>query len=93
MPLDPNRWTLKTNEAVQAAIDSARRASHAEATPDHLLAAMLGQEGTATLPTLEKVGAAPLSVRNRVADALAKVPRAYGGQEAGVGREVKLKEN
>jgi ATP-dependent Clp protease ATP-binding subunit ClpB len=89
MPLDPNRWTLKTNEAVQAAIDSARRASHAEATPDHLLAAMLGQEGTATLPTLEKVGAAPLSVRNRVADALAKVPRAYGGQEAGVGRDLR----
>ena len=89
MPLDPNRWTLKTNEAVQAAVESARRASHAEATPDHLLAAMLGQDGTATLPTLDKIGVAPLALRNRVADALAKVPRAYGGQEAGIGRDLR----
>ena len=89
MPLDPNRWTQKTNEAVQAAIESARRANHAEATPDHLLAAMLGQDGTATLPTLEKLGVAPLALRNRVADTLAKVPRAYGGQEAGIGRDLR----
>ena len=38
MALDPNRWTLKTQEAMQAAVEAARRASNPEATPDHLLA-------------------------------------------------------
>ncbi len=89
MPLDPNRWTLKTNEAVQAALDAARTANHAEATPDHLLAAMLGQQGTATLPTLEKLGVTPLTLRNRTTEALAKQPRSYGGQEAGIGRSLR----
>ena len=86
MSLDPNRWTLKTNEAVQSALGAARSANHAEATPDHLLAAMLGQQETVTLPTLEKLGIAPLALRNRIADALAKLPRSFGGQEAAIGR-------
>ncbi len=86
MSLDPNRWTLKTNEAVQSALGAARSANHAEATPDHLLAAMLGQQETVTLPTLEKLGIAPLALRNRIAGALAKLPRSFGGQEAGIGR-------
>ena len=37
MALDPNRWTLKTQEAMQAAVDAVRHASNPEVTPDHLL--------------------------------------------------------
>ena len=55
--------------------------------PAHLLAALLGQEGTVTLPVLERVGVAPLSVRNRVQDILAKLPRSYGGGDPQLGRE------
>ena len=54
MALDPNRWTLKTQEAFQAASDLARNRSNPEITPDHLLSAMLGQEGTAVLPVLQQ---------------------------------------
>ncbi|HLH46960.1 MAG TPA: AAA family ATPase, partial [Acidimicrobiales bacterium] len=89
MVLDPNRWTTKTAEAVQGAIEAARAANHAEATPDHLLLAMLGQQDTATLPTLEKLGISPLSVRNRATEATARLPRSYGGQEAGIGRALR----
>ncbi len=89
MAVDPNRWTTKTTEAVQAAIEAARQGNHAEATPDHLLAALLGQQDTATLPTLEKLGVAPLAVRNRVSEAIARLPRSYGGQEAGIGRALR----
>ncbi len=89
MPVDPNRWTTKTTEAVQAAIEAARKGNHAEATPDHLLAALLGQQDTATLPTLEKLGVAPLAVRNRMGEAIAKLPRSYGGQEASIGRALR----
>ncbi|NLV54888.1 MAG: AAA domain-containing protein [Acidimicrobiales bacterium] len=78
MALDPNRWTLKTQEAVQAATDSARAASNPEVTPDHLLLALLGQVDGVVLPILEKVGATPVSLRNAAQDRLAKLSKAYG---------------
>ena len=34
---DPNKWTLKTQEAVATSIDRAKKESHPEVTPDHLL--------------------------------------------------------
>jgi ATP-dependent Clp protease ATP-binding subunit ClpB len=86
MPLDPNRWTTKTKEAFSAATEAAQTAHHAEVTPEHLLVAMLGQADTATLPTLEKVGVAPLAVRNRASATLGRLPRNYGGSEARMGR-------
>src|SRR3954469_5251531 len=88
MPLDPNRWTLKTQEAFNAAVELARSRSNPEVTPDHLLSAMLGQEGTVTLPVLQRVGIAPLAVRNKVDDKLAKLPKAYGS-DAQMGRELR----
>src|SRR3954449_480857 len=88
MALDPNRWTLKTQEAFNTAVEAARSASNPEVTPDHLLAAMLGQEGTAVLPVLQKVGVAPLSLRNKLDDALGRLPHAYGS-EAQMGRALR----
>jgi ATP-dependent Clp protease ATP-binding subunit ClpB len=88
MALDPNRWTLKTQEAFNAASDAARGASHPEVTPDHLLLALLGQEDTVVLPVLQKVGLAPATVRNRVTEALGRLPRAYGS-EPQLGRELR----
>src|SRR2546421_9683721 len=81
MAIDPNRWTLKTQEAFQAAADQARSRNHPEVTPDHLLAALLGQEEGVVLPVLQRAGVAPLTIRNRTEDALARVPKAYGGAQ------------
>src|SRR3954454_17582703 len=86
MPLDPNRWTLKTQEAFQAALDNARVRSHPEVTPDHLLAALLGQEEGVVLSVLQRAGVAPLTIRNRTEDALARLPKAYGGNEPQLSR-------
>src|SRR5437764_261582 len=88
MALDPNRWTLKTQEAFNAGVELARSRSNPEVTPDHLLAGMLGQEGTAVLPVLQKVGMAPLSLRNKVEDAIGKLPRSFGS-DAQMGRELR----
>src|SRR3982751_4582749 len=88
MALDPNRWTLKTQEAFNAGVDLARARSNPEVTPDHLIAGMLGQEGTAMLPVLQKVGVAPLSLRNKVEDKIGKLPHAYGS-EAQMGRDLR----
>jgi ATP-dependent Clp protease ATP-binding subunit ClpB len=86
--LDPNRWTLKTQEAFNGGVDLARSRNNPEVTPDHVLLAMLGQDDTVTLPVLGKVGLAPLSVRNRLEEVVAKLPRSYGS-EAQMSRELR----
>jgi ATP-dependent Clp protease ATP-binding subunit ClpB len=88
MAIDPNRWTLKTQEAFNAAVERARANSNPEVTPDHLLAAMVGQDDTVVLPVLDKMGVAPLTLRNRAEEAISKLPKAYGG-EAQMGRSLR----
>ena len=46
MAFDPKHWTTKTQEAFSAAIDQAKSLSNPELTPDHLMAALMRQEGT-----------------------------------------------
>jgi ATP-dependent Clp protease ATP-binding subunit ClpB len=89
MALDPNKWTLKVQEAFQAAVDLARSRSHPEVTPDHLLFVMAGQVDTAFLPVLQKAGVAPLSLRNRLETSLDKLPRAYGGTDPQLSRDLR----
>jgi ATP-dependent Clp protease ATP-binding subunit ClpB len=89
MALDPEKWTLKTTEAFNGAVTAARAANHPEVTPHHLLGSMLSQEGTVTLPVLTKVGVAPRAVRSKIDDALAKLPKSYGGTEAGMSRALR----
>ncbi|MGH9022574.1 MAG: AAA family ATPase, partial [Acidimicrobiia bacterium] len=81
--------TRKTQEAFQTAVSLARTRSHPEVTPDHLLAALVGQEEGIVLPLLDRAGVAPMSVRNHVEQKLARLPRAYGGTEPQVARETR----
>ncbi|WP_456600470.1 ATP-dependent Clp protease ATP-binding subunit [Blastococcus sp. SYSU DS0616] len=85
---DPNRWTRRTQEAVQAAVERARQESHPEVTPDHLVAALLGQEDGVVLPLLQKAGIGLPGLRDRVTEALDRLPHAYGS-EPQVGRELR----
>ena len=88
MAFDPNRWTLRTQEAFQAAAGAARAANNPEVTPEHLLGALIGQEEGVVLPILEKVGVTPLSLRNKVEEAVSRLPKAYGA-EAQIGRALR----
>ena len=78
MPLDPNKFTRKTSEALQAAQSLARDRNHTQVTPEHLLAALLGQPESVVLPVLERLGVAPKTVRDRVDEALGALPQVYG---------------
>jgi len=89
MALDPNRWTLKLTEAFQAAQSAAEAASHAETTPDHLLAALLSQDDGIAIPVLSRVGVVPLTLRNQIAERLAKLPRSYGSQTGAASRALR----
>ncbi len=80
MTLDPNRWTIKTQEAVTAAIERARTDSHPEVTPDHFLSTLLGQADGVVLPILTKVGRQPGTVRKETEKALEDLSKAYGSE-------------
>jgi ATP-dependent Clp protease ATP-binding subunit ClpB len=88
MAFDPKKWTLKTNEAFAAAIDQAKALSNPELTPDHLMAALTRQDDTIVPAVLAKLGLAPLMVRNKADEAVAKLPKAYGGDEPRLNREL-----
>jgi len=88
MAFDPKKWTAKTNEAFSAAIDQAKSLNNPELTPDHLLSALMAQNDTIVGPLVQKLGLAPLMVRNKADEAVAKLPRAYGGGEPRLSREL-----
>ncbi|MBT8240061.1 MAG: AAA family ATPase [Acidimicrobiia bacterium] len=75
---DPNKWTLKTQEAVAASIDRAKQESHPEVTPDHLLLSLLGQAEGVVLPVLSKLGKQPAALKNELEATMADMPKAYG---------------
>ena len=70
MSLNPERWTMKTQEAFTAATELAKARNNPEVTLDHLLAALLGQQDGVVLPILQRVGVNPLSLRNQVDESI-----------------------
>src|SRR5215471_2828041 len=78
MPLDPNRFTRKTGEALQAAQTLAREHNHSQVTPEHLLAALVSQPEGVVLPVLERLGVPAKTVRDKVEEALRALPQVYG---------------
>ena len=88
MSLNPERWTMKTQEAFTAATELAKARNNPEVTTDHLLAALLGQQEGVVLPILQRVGLNPLTLRNQVDEAISRLPRAYGS-EVRVARELR----
>ena len=88
MAIDPKKWTLKTQEAFSSAIDQAKELSNPELTPDHVLGAMMRQDDTVVPAVLAKLGQAPLMVRNTVDQAVQDLPKAYGGDEPRMSKEL-----
>jgi ATP-dependent Clp protease ATP-binding subunit ClpB len=78
MPLDANKFTRKTGEALGAAQSLARERNHAQVAPEHLLAALIGQPEGVVLPVLERVGVSAKTVRDRVEEAIGNLPQVYG---------------
>src|SRR5687768_16244237 len=78
MAFDPNRWTIKTQEAFNAALEAARSASNPEVLPEHLLAALLRQPEGVVVPLLQKVGVDPKALATRLDEQLARQVKAQG---------------
>ena len=78
MALDPNKFTQKTREAINAAQSLAAQRGNPQVTSDHLLAALVGQGEGVVLPVLNAIGVAPKTVRDRADEAIEKLPKVYG---------------
>jgi len=76
--MNPERWTVKTGEVVQAAERAAREAGHPQVTNLHLLAAMLDQKEGITPALLGKLGVAPAGLASAVRRELDRSPRVQG---------------
>ncbi len=88
MAIDPRKWTTKTNEAIGAAGDMARRYGNPEVTPDHVMFAVTSQEGTIVTAFLQKLGVAAGMLRTQAEEAVMALPRVQGGVEARMNREL-----
>src|SRR3954469_6141314 len=77
MQLD--RFTIKAQEAIQAALKIAADRRHTETSPDHLLLALLEQPEGIVLPVLKKLGAAPEAIRRDTNARLDKLPTVTAG--------------
>jgi ATP-dependent Clp protease ATP-binding subunit ClpB len=79
MTLDPARWTTRTREAFNAALQQATAAGHAEVTPAHLLAAILAQPEGLAGPLLAQAGVDAAAAAATVSEELGRLPRTVGG--------------
>src|SRR3954447_20353079 len=64
--MHPERFTIKTQEALQGAISLAASRHHAQVQPEHLLAVLLGQDDSVVPGVLRKLGVALPALRQSV---------------------------
>ncbi|HEX8264923.1 MAG TPA: ATP-dependent chaperone ClpB [Pyrinomonadaceae bacterium] len=76
-----DKFTLRGQEAVQAAIEFAERNQNQQVEPEHLLVAMLGQPEGTVRPILGKLGANADAVMNDTVAAINRLPKVTGGQQ------------
>ena len=87
-PLDPHRWTHKTVEVTQAAMSDATRRGNPEATPQHLLAALLAQSEGVVPPILAQLEVDVEQLSQSLGDLLQKLPQVTGGQQPKLSQEL-----
>jgi len=89
MALDPERWTIKTREAFQAATTQAAAAGNPYVTPAHLLLALLNQSDGIARPLLVAAGLDPVVVAAALNEKVAREPRSVGGSQPGLSPEAR----
>src|SRR5437764_1329445 len=80
--MQPDRFTIKSQEAIQAAQRLADDRHNPQTTPEHLLAVLLEQEGGVVGPVLRKLGVDPAAVRQSLGPALDALPTVTGSAGA-----------
>jgi ATP-dependent Clp protease ATP-binding subunit ClpB len=80
--MNADRFTVKSQEALQAALSLAARNRNPQALPEHLLSALLEQEGGIVTPVLRNAGVDDVAVRQANNGAIEALPTLAEGGEA-----------
>ena len=76
--MDPNRLTEKAQDAMRQAQSMAQREGQTQIEPEHLAVALLEQDGGVAARVVEKAGASPATLVQRLRQALGRLPRVSG---------------
>ncbi|MCC7507964.1 MAG: ATP-dependent chaperone ClpB [Planctomycetes bacterium] len=76
-----DKLTVKSQEAVQAALDIGRKAENQSLEVEHLMLALVQQEDGVLRPLLQKLGANIDLLSGRLEEAIRKLPKVSGGQQ------------
>ena len=74
-----DKFTVKSQEAVQGAQNLAQSKGHQEIQPEHLMRVLLDQPDGVVVPILQKLGVDPGLLRQEMDGLLAKLPQVSGG--------------
>ncbi len=88
--MQPDRFTIKSQEALQAAQRLADERRNPQTTPEHLLAVLLEQDGGIVVPVLRKLGVDPAAVRQTLGPALDALPTLSGASPEPAGGSSEL---
>ena len=86
--MQPDRFTISSRQALEAAISLAAARNNAQVQPEHLLAALLGQDGSIVPGVLRKLGVAMPKLREDVDAALDALPTLQTPAEPATAPEV-----
>jgi ATP-dependent Clp protease ATP-binding subunit ClpB len=75
--VDPNKLTMKSQAAIEAAREQAVARSHQAIEPEHVLYALLSDPEGVVYPLLHALGASPRTLRDEVEAALERIPKVY----------------
>ncbi|RMF15129.1 MAG: ATP-dependent chaperone ClpB, partial [Candidatus Dadabacteria bacterium] len=77
--MQPERFTIKAQEAIGNAQNGAIDRGHQELLPEHILHALIAQSDGIVRPLVERVGASPQRIQADVEAALNRLPSVQGG--------------
>src|SRR5947199_10608409 len=82
--MNVEHFTEKAREAISDAAQLARERNHIQVEAEHLLAALLAQEGGVVQQVIAKAGGNLAAAQRIINDELERMPHVYGGSEPGV---------
>ena len=78
------QFTEKARQAVSEANELAKQYNNSQIEVEHLLSALLSQEGGVVQQVIQKVGGNPAITQRQVTEDIERLPRAYGGSEPSI---------
>ena len=85
-----DKFTLKAQEALQAAQSLADQASHQAIEPEHVLLALIQQREGVVGPILGKLGARPEAIQRALEDEIGRLPGVRGGSGHYLGERLRV---